>query len=125
MGPGTTAWFCPEFPCLPFGTRSPSGLVSGFCAAIKFRARIKKKQRDTTLIVPWGSFISVTSFLFGLCCVCRTTVNRGSRDKYGLFSPHWKYSVMNWPFVFLAQHEDPEGGSACAAAYHPQNWLGK
>ena len=51
-------------------------VVSGFCAAIKFTAKIKKKQRDTTLNFPWGSFISVTSFLFGLCCVCQIEMNR-------------------------------------------------
>jgi hypothetical protein len=36
-----------------------------------------------------------------------------------------KSSSMNWSFVFLAQHEDPEGGSSCAASYHLKNRLGK
>jgi len=31
---------------------------------------------------------------------------------------------MNWPFVFLAQQRRPGRQLSCAAAYHPQNWLG-
>src|SRR5579864_4469912 len=87
MGPGDARDLCPESPCLPSGTASPSGLVSGFCAAIKFTAKIKKRKTDANLIFPWGSFISVTSFVMGFCCVCRIKMNRRSRDDMNVF-PH-------------------------------------
>jgi hypothetical protein len=38
-------------------------------------------------------------------------MNRGSRDELEQFSPQIKSSRMNWSFVLLAQHEDPEVGS--------------
>src|SRR5215472_15968196 len=81
IGPETAAWVCPESPCLPFGTRSPSGLVSGFCAAIKFTAKTKKRKTDANLIFPWGSFISVTSLLW----ILLRLLDQDEQKKPGLY----------------------------------------
>lgn len=38
-------------------------------------------------------------------------MNRGSRDKWELFFFTENPAFMNWSLIFLAQHENPEGGS--------------
>src|ERR1043166_1272159 len=125
IGPGTGTAVWVGFPCLPVGTRSPSGLVSGFCAAIKFTAKIKKRKRDATLIFPWGSFIFCDLIFVWLCCVCQIEMNRGSRDKWVLFFLYRKSSSMNWSFIFLAQHRRPGSRLSVGAGYIHDIGFGK
>src|ERR1041385_1520865 len=95
-GPRTGAATWPESPCLPLGTASPSGLLSGFCAAIKFAVRITNRQVERKLVFPRGSFMS-----FDLVCVmcARSVAVNDEQKKPRCYKPARAVTFLNDEFV--------------------------